>query len=69
MSDTTLATSIGESGVQVATVEHLMSALWGMAIDNVRVELSDEEVPIMDGTGFPERQTSLVSCAANQLPQ
>ena len=53
VSDTTLATSIGASGVQVATVEHLMSALWGMAIDNVRVELSDEEVPIMDGSARP----------------
>ncbi len=53
VSDTTLATSISGSGVQVATVEHLMSALWGMAIDNVRVELSDEEVPIMDGSARP----------------
>ncbi len=53
VSDTTLATSISGSGVQVATVEHLMSALWGMAIDNVRVELSEEEVPIMDGSARP----------------
>ena len=53
VSDTTLSTSIGEHGVQIATVEHLMSALWGMAIDNVRVELSGEEVPIMDGSAEP----------------
>jgi len=53
VSDTTLATSIGEQGVQVATVEHLMSALWGLQIDNVRVELSGEEVPIMDGSAKP----------------
>ena len=53
VSDTTLATSISENGVQIATVEHLMSALWGLAIDNVRVELSDEEVPIMDGSAKP----------------
>ena len=53
VSDTTLSTSIGEHGVRIATVEHLMSALWGMAIDNVRVELSGEEVPIMDGSAQP----------------
>ena len=53
VTDTTLSTSIGERGVQVATVEHLMSALWGLAIDNVRVELSGEEVPIMDGSAQP----------------
>jgi len=53
VSDTTLATSIAEHGVQIATVEHLMSAFWGIGIDNVRVELSDEEVPIMDGSAQP----------------
>ena len=53
VSDTTLSTSIGEHGVRVATIEHLMSALWGMGIDNVRVELSGEEVPIMDGSAQP----------------
>lgn len=53
VSDTTLSTSIGEHGVQIATVEHLMSAFWGMAIDNVRVELTGEEVPIMDGSAQP----------------
>lgn len=53
VTDTTLSTSIGDHGVQVATVEHLMSALWGMAIDNLRVELNDEEVPIMDGSALP----------------
>ena len=53
VTDTTLSTSIGDHGVQVAPVEHLMSALWGMAIDNVRVELTDEEVPIMDGSAQP----------------
>ena len=53
VSDTTLATSINENGVQIATVEHLMSALWGLGIDHVRVELSGEEVPIMDGSAEP----------------
>lgn len=53
VSDTTLSTSLGRDGVQVATVEHLMSALWGIGIDNLRVELTSEEVPIMDGSAAP----------------
>ncbi len=53
VSDTTLSTSIIQDGVQVATVEHLMSGLWGLGIDNLLVELSGEEVPIMDGSAAP----------------
>lgn len=53
VSDTTLATSITEGGVQVATVEHLMSALWGLGVDNLIVEINAEEVPIMDGSAAP----------------
>ncbi|MEM1232359.1 MAG: UDP-3-O-acyl-N-acetylglucosamine deacetylase [Pseudomonadota bacterium] len=53
VSDTTLSTSVADQGVQVATVEHLMSALWGLGIDNLYVELSAEEVPIMDGSAAP----------------
>ncbi len=51
--DTTLATSITERGVQISTVEHLMSALWGLGVDNLLVELNGEEVPIMDGSAAP----------------
>ena len=53
VSDTTLATSIADSGVQVSTVEHLLSALWGLGVDNLVVELNAEEVPIMDGSAAP----------------
>ena len=53
VSDTTLSTSIAKGDVQVATVEHLMSALWGIGIDNLVVDLSAEEVPIMDGSAAP----------------
>jgi len=53
VSDTTLSTSLGTSDVHVSTVEHLMSALWGLGIDNLIVELSGEEVPIMDGSAAP----------------
>jgi len=53
VADTTLSTTLADGGVQVATVEHLMSALWGLGIDNLVVELSSEEVPIMDGSAAP----------------
>ncbi|MCR9278895.1 MAG: UDP-3-O-acyl-N-acetylglucosamine deacetylase [Pseudomonadaceae bacterium] len=53
VSDTTLSTSLSSGDVQIATVEHLMSALWGLGIDNLIVELNAEEVPIMDGSAAP----------------
>jgi UDP-3-O-[3-hydroxymyristoyl] N-acetylglucosamine deacetylase len=53
VSDTTLATTIAENGVSVATIEHLMAALWGTGIDNVRVELTGEELPALDGSSAP----------------
>ncbi len=53
VSDTTLSTSIAAGGVQVATVEHLMSALCGLGVDNLIVELNAEEIPILDGSAAP----------------
>lgn len=51
--DTTLATTIGENSVYFRTVEHLISALRGMDVDNVIVEVEGDEVPIMDGSSAP----------------
>jgi UDP-3-O-[3-hydroxymyristoyl] N-acetylglucosamine deacetylase len=51
--ETTLGTTLVKDGVKVATVEHLMSALAGLGIDNVYVDLSAPEVPIMDGSAGP----------------
>jgi UDP-3-O-[3-hydroxymyristoyl] N-acetylglucosamine deacetylase len=48
--DTRLSTCLEANGARVATVEHLMSALAGLGIDNVIVELSSSELPIMDGS-------------------
>jgi len=45
-----LGTTLVEGDVKVATVEHLMSALAGLGIDNLYVDLSAPEVPIMDGS-------------------
>jgi UDP-3-O-[3-hydroxymyristoyl] N-acetylglucosamine deacetylase len=51
--ETMLGTTLVKDGVKVATVEHLMSALAGLGIDNVAVDLSAPEVPIMDGSAGP----------------
>jgi UDP-3-O-[3-hydroxymyristoyl] N-acetylglucosamine deacetylase len=51
--DTTLSTSLVSDGARVATVEHLLSALAGLGIDNAYVDVSAPEVPIMDGSAGP----------------
>jgi len=51
--ETMLGTTLIKDGIKVATVEHLMSALAGLGIDNVYVDLSAAEVPIMDGSAGP----------------
>ncbi len=51
--DTRLSTTLVQGGVRVATVEHLLSAMAGLGIDNAFVELSAPEVPIMDGSAGP----------------
>ena len=51
--ETMLGTTLIKDGVKVATVEHLMSALAGLGIDNLHVDLSAPEVPIMDGSAGP----------------
>lgn len=51
--DTTLSTSLSNGEVRVSTVEHLLSAMAGLGIDNAYVELSAAEVPIMDGSAGP----------------
>lgn len=48
--DTRLSTCMEQNGVRVATVEHLMSALSGLGVDNVYIDLDSAEVPIMDGS-------------------
>lgn len=51
--DTRLNTTIGMGGVSVSTVEHLMSALYGMGITDCEVEISGAEIPVMDGSALP----------------
>ncbi|TWI02900.1 UDP-3-O-[3-hydroxymyristoyl] N-acetylglucosamine deacetylase [Luteimonas cucumeris] len=53
VSETTLCTGLSREGAKVQTVEHLMSALAGLGVDNIYVELSSAELPIMDGSAGP----------------
>jgi len=48
--ETTLCTTIARHGAKIATIEHLMSALAGVGIDNLYVDIDADEVPIMDGS-------------------
>ena len=47
------ATSLMRQGVLISTTEHLLSALIGMGVDNVIVELDNLELPILDGSALP----------------
>lgn len=51
--ETTLSTTLVKGDVKVSTVEHLLSAMAGLGIDNAIVEVSAAEVPIMDGSAGP----------------
>ncbi len=51
--DTRLSTTLMQHGVRISTVEHLLSALAGLGIDNAYVDVSAPEVPIMDGSAGP----------------
>jgi UDP-3-O-[3-hydroxymyristoyl] N-acetylglucosamine deacetylase len=51
--DTRLSSTLKKEGVSISTVEHLMSALSGLGIDNLHVDVSGPEVPIMDGSAGP----------------
>ena len=51
--ETTLSTTLLDGSLRIGTIEHLMSAMAGLGIDNAIVELSADEVPIMDGSAGP----------------
>jgi UDP-3-O-[3-hydroxymyristoyl] N-acetylglucosamine deacetylase len=51
--DTRLSTTLISSKTRISTVEHLLSALAGFGIDNAYIDLSSDEVPIMDGSAGP----------------
>lgn len=51
--DTRMCSCLEQAGAKVGTVEHLMSALAGLGIDNVRIDIDASEVPILDGSASP----------------
>jgi UDP-3-O-[3-hydroxymyristoyl] N-acetylglucosamine deacetylase/3-hydroxyacyl-[acyl-carrier-protein] dehydratase len=51
--DISRGTTLGKDGVRVYTIEHVMSALAGLEIDNCRVEVGAQEIPLMDGSAMP----------------
>ena len=51
--DTSFCTTLSKDGVRVATVEHLLSAMAGLGVDNAIIDVSAPEVPIMDGSSGP----------------
>ncbi len=53
VNDTRLSSTLVKDGVRVATIEHLMSAFAGLGIDNVQVDVTASEMPIMDGSAAP----------------
>jgi len=48
--DTKMATVIGKDGIVVSTIEHLLSAVYAYGIDNLRIVIDNDEVPILDGS-------------------
>ena len=51
VADTRNCTCLGQDGVLISTIEHLMAALYAAGIDNLEIECSNQELPIMDGSG------------------
>ena len=65
VSKTRLGTTIQNTDkVEIATIEHLMAALWGFNIDNIIIELDGPEIPIMDGSS--EKFLFMLECAGTQ---
>ncbi len=50
VTDTSRGTTIEKGGVRVSTIEHILSALWTMGVDNSIIEINGIETPIMDGS-------------------
>ena len=51
--DTTLSTTLFKKGTRVATIEHLLSAVAGLGLDNLIIEVDGPEIPLMDGSAGP----------------
>jgi UDP-3-O-[3-hydroxymyristoyl] N-acetylglucosamine deacetylase len=62
-------TTIGSKEIKeakISTIEHLMAAIWGSGIDNLEIEVSGPEIPVIDGSAFPYYQEMIKSCLKKQ---
>lgn len=50
--DTKMATVIGKDGISISTIEHMLSAIYAYGIDNIRVVVNADEIPVMDGSSM-----------------
>ena len=66
--DTRLATTLGNGGWHVSTVEHLLAALWAAGISNAIIEIHGGEVPVLDGSAAPWRAALLAAGRVAQAP-
>lgn len=66
VTDTVLATTLALNGAKVATVEHLLAAVSGLGVDNLRMEVDGPELPIMDGSAYPFAQRMIEAGFRNQ---
>jgi len=68
--DLSRGTTIGKDGVKVYSIEHMMSCFAGLEIDNCRVEVNAQEIPLMDGSAMPYvklvQQAGIVEQAAER---
>ena len=66
VTDTSRGTTIEKGGAKVCTIEHIMSALWTLGIDNAVVEIDAPETPIMDGSA--KDFAAALSASKNRRP-
>jgi len=59
--DTSRCTTLGKDGAKISTVEHLLSALAGLNVDNALIEVEGAEIPILDGSALPFAEAILAA--------
>lgn len=65
--DTSRGTTIEQNGARVATIEHIMSALWTLGVDNAEIDIDAPETPIMDGSAR-EYAAAIVEAGLEEQP-
>ncbi len=66
--DTRLNTTLGNKGITISTIEHLMSCLWGLSVTDCEIEILGEEIPAVDGSALPF-YTRILGAGLEGLPE